>query len=278
MKQRQTKVNITPEVAAGFLGSSDGNRGIREKTKLQAYIHDMKSGRWVYNGDAIRFTHDGVLIDGHHRLTACVRSGHSFEADIAYVEKDAVKTIDKGALRSDGDSLVMDYGYDKKTAGVIAASVKQIVSHDHGTSKWPTPQGTLMHLFTYQKINEWVEKNLNEMNEAVSFLGELGKSNLLIGSSHILTARLLGARSYGRDVCEEYLRRVLTGYGITPNSTEDHIRTALLQSRMAQRKMPSWVAAATVAKGMRAFAKGHNYTMRSNAVYRPGIDNMVFYK
>ena len=278
MTQRQTRVNITPEMAKDFLSKSKGNRGIRTRTKLMAYVKDMEKGAWQYNGDAIRFTYEGVLVDGHHRLTACVQSGCGFEADIVFVPASSVQTMDKGATRSDGDNLVMDFGYDKKLAGMLASSAKQILCHDNGNQKWPTPGGALTHMFTYHVIHDWLAENKDQVDPAINFVQGLDRAHLLIGSSHICTAIYLGARVHGHDVAHEYMTRILTGYGVEPQTTEDHIRTSLIQSRMAQRKMPTWVAAMTICKGMRAFAKGHNYTLRSNAVYRPGIDNVVFYK
>jgi len=278
MKNRMTKVTITPEMAKQFLERSQGNRGIRTKTKLIAYRKDMERGAWIYNGDAIRFSYEGVLLDGHHRLTACVESGCSFESDIVKVPASSVGTMDRGAPRSTADILVMDFGYPKKAAGIVSSSVWQIVAHDHGAKKWPTPGGAYSHLSTYHVISEWMEEHADDIEHPLDFVMSLDKANLLIGSSHICTAAYLGTRSYGADVAIEYLKRVLTGYGITPKTTEDHIRTSLIQSKMAQRKMPTWVAAMTIAKGMRAFAKGHNYSVRTNAVYRPNSDHVIFYK
>jgi hypothetical protein len=278
MTQRQTQVKITPEMAKGFLAKSKGNRTIRAKTKLLAYKKDMERGAWQYNGDAIRFTYEGALVDGHHRLTACVETGCAFEADIVYIPASSVQTMDKGAARSDGDNLVMDFGYEKKKAGMIASSVRQILCHDSGNHKWPTPGGALSHMFTYHVIHSWMEDNKHSMIPVVDFVGGLDRAHILVGASHICSALYLGSRVHGFDIAQEYMIRILTGYGVDPQTTEDHIRTALIQSRMAQRKMQPWVAAMTICKGMRAFARGHNYTLRSNAVYRPGIDNPVFYK
>lgn len=278
MTERQTRVKITPEMAKMFLKTSQGNRGIRAKTKLMAYRKDMERGAWLYNGDAIRFTYEGVLVDGHHRLTACVESGCSFESDIVSIPEESIGTMDKGAPRSTADNLVMDFKYDKTSAGILASSVWQILCHESGVKNWPTPGGGNSHHGTYHVVHEWVNQHSKEITKALQFATSLDRANLLIGRSHICSAAYLGSRLYGECVAIEYLTRVFTGYRVEPQTTEDHIRTALIQSRMAQRKMQVWVAAMTVAKGMRAFAKGHNYTIRSNAVYRPGIDNQVFYK
>lgn len=276
--ERQTRVNITPAMAEAFLEKSNGNRSLRQKTKLLAYKKDMLRGVWFYNGDSIRFSEQGVLLDGHHRLTACIETGVSFEADISVIPKSSLHTIDKGGTRSDADSLVMDYGYDKKEAGLLGASAKQIICHDLGHTNWPNPGGALSHVVTYHVIHEWIEANGQEIRFALDYVASLERPSIIIPASHIFSAFFMGCRIYPSDFVEGYLNKVFTGFGLTPDTTESHIRTALLQSRMAQRKMPTYVAAMSVAKGMKSRMKGKNIVYRSNAVHRPNVDNPVFYK
>jgi hypothetical protein len=60
---------ITPEIAKIYYSRSTGNRVINRQA-VKTYIAQMKTGRWVLNGETICFDSNGVLRDGHHRLLA----------------------------------------------------------------------------------------------------------------------------------------------------------------------------------------------------------------
>jgi hypothetical protein len=64
----------------------------------------MTSGNWKLNADCIRFNGNGDLIDGQHRLRACIESGCSFDTYVAVnLDHDAFDTIDQGRKRTIGD-------------------------------------------------------------------------------------------------------------------------------------------------------------------------------
>jgi hypothetical protein len=98
-------VLITPDVAEEWLRSNQGNRNVRERWIAQI-ASAMQEGRWVVNGDTIKFASDGRLLDGQHRLLACVRAQIPF---LAYVIKGldstVFDTIDQNKSRSTADIL-----------------------------------------------------------------------------------------------------------------------------------------------------------------------------
>ncbi len=66
----------------------------------------MKEGRWKDNGQAIIFGKSGQLLNGQHRLLACVRVNKSFETTVTYgVDDEAFDTIDDCNTRSMADVL-----------------------------------------------------------------------------------------------------------------------------------------------------------------------------
>jgi hypothetical protein len=77
---RRMRMMVTPELAKQWLEANTHNRPLSEELVI-AYMVDMLDGRWQYNGDAIRFDHTGRLIDGQHRLHACIEAGVPFETD-----------------------------------------------------------------------------------------------------------------------------------------------------------------------------------------------------
>lgn len=96
---------VTPDMARGFLASNATNRAISRAavTRLKSVL---QSGEWRYNGEAIKFSKEGALLDGQHRLTAIVEADMPAELlVITDLNADAFATLDQGRKRSGGDVL-----------------------------------------------------------------------------------------------------------------------------------------------------------------------------
>lgn len=96
---------ITPAEAIVFLGKNTNNRGVRQGT-VEKYARDMQAGDWHFTGDPIRFNGDGSLLDGQHRLLACVKANTSFKTAVIRGLATADRAVlDTGAKRSLTDVL-----------------------------------------------------------------------------------------------------------------------------------------------------------------------------
>lgn len=96
---------VSPDVAAAWLAVNYKNRKVKTRAVAQ-YARDMKAGSWRLTGDAIRFDEHGNLIDGQHRLLACVESGQPFESFVVYGLPNEVQgIIDAGVSRSAADAI-----------------------------------------------------------------------------------------------------------------------------------------------------------------------------
>lgn len=103
-----TQIEMTPEMAADILKRNPTNRHIK-RSHVDLMARDMAAGDFQFNGDAIRLNGNGELIDGQHRLTACVKSGASFHTLlIRGLSSDVRATIDSGSKRTFADRLAMD--------------------------------------------------------------------------------------------------------------------------------------------------------------------------
>lgn len=88
---------ITPQLASQYLMSNTRNRSI-SKASVSAYAHDMINGRWLLNGDAIRFAQDGTLLDGQHRLQAIIEANVGVSMLVIHnLPAETFATIDAGA-------------------------------------------------------------------------------------------------------------------------------------------------------------------------------------
>lgn len=105
---KAVKMTITPDMAKKMLAKSRPNRNIRTAL-LARLVKDIKTGNWRITGETIIFDDEGYLIDGQHRLQACI------EADIPImtyvvmggISTDAIFYTDIGAAKSPGDALSM---------------------------------------------------------------------------------------------------------------------------------------------------------------------------
>lgn len=111
---------ITPEVAVKYYAKSAGNRNIRW-TKVDQYVLDMLDGKWLVTGDGITFNEYGELVQGHHRLLACIKANTPFKTFVVRnVSAGANIAMDTGMTRSLADYLTYA-GY--KNVTQLAASI-----------------------------------------------------------------------------------------------------------------------------------------------------------
>jgi hypothetical protein len=101
------KVKITPSMAEDMLRKNRHNRPI-VNSAFERMARDIKEGNWKLTGDTIKYDPEGNLIDGQHRLWACIEAGVPFTSMVAYnVEADCFDVIDSGMKRSLAHKLLL---------------------------------------------------------------------------------------------------------------------------------------------------------------------------
>jgi hypothetical protein len=104
---KRTTVLISPAVAADWLKVNLNNRAV-SSSMVSFLVKEIRAGRWLYDGNPIRFDWDGNLIDGQHRLMAIAEGGFTVESDvIAGMDPRVKEVVDTGRQRSTGDVLTM---------------------------------------------------------------------------------------------------------------------------------------------------------------------------
>lgn len=122
-------VTVTPEIAKAWIDRNASNRKLSRR-HVSRFSRDMGTKKWLMTGETIKFDADGTLIDGQHRLSACVTSGKPFETIVVYGLNPAAKNvIDTGKLRSGSDVLAMA-GH--KNTSAIASALRILVNEKTG--------------------------------------------------------------------------------------------------------------------------------------------------
>jgi hypothetical protein len=112
-------VRITPKLAEQLLNSNHLNRPLRSG-RVEQYAEDMRKGRWKMNGETMKFTIDGDILDGQHRLFAIIEADTPIDMLVVEgLDPDVMPTIDTGAPRTLGDVLAINGGKNV----IITASV-----------------------------------------------------------------------------------------------------------------------------------------------------------
>lgn len=100
-------VLVTPALAAVWLRLNTGNRK-PSRAKIRRFAALIPAGRWVVNGETVKFSVSGRLIDGQSRLRAIIEAGQPALLEIRFgIPDQAQSTMDCGESRRATHTLEM---------------------------------------------------------------------------------------------------------------------------------------------------------------------------
>ena len=132
MKKTNIMTNVeawNPELAKEALSKGGANRRVNS-SKVSIYAAMMKDGKWEMNGETVKLSRTGKIIDGQHRLHAIVKSGKTVK--ILTVRNLAPKTqatVDNGFKRTTAHVLEIQ---GEKNATNLAFALSLICRSDSG--------------------------------------------------------------------------------------------------------------------------------------------------
>lgn len=126
-------VTVTPQLAAEWLQANRHNRALRKRA-IADYARDMAAGKWLQNGEAIKFASDGTLLDGQHRLKAVIEAGIPVVFMVVTgLPLATQETMDAGRKRTTADALALR---GEGNATVLAAILRRVWMWDQGDLKF----------------------------------------------------------------------------------------------------------------------------------------------
>jgi hypothetical protein len=88
------KIIVTPQMAAELLDHNAMNRPLRQP-HVYRIARQIEEGKWQFNGDTIKISDTGDVLDGQHRLWAIMEAQVPVETIIVRgIEKEAFSTMD----------------------------------------------------------------------------------------------------------------------------------------------------------------------------------------
>lgn len=241
IKMRVEAETITPAMAAEYLKANTHNRPC-SADRVADLAGAMKRGEWMDNGDAIRFSDDGVLLDGQGRLKACISAGVSFKTLVVRdLPREAFKTMDLGKKRNVADMLAID---GEKNTTKLARALRFLMMYEGGSYNGATytPQQLEECLIRHPNLRKWMTPS-RQMYKVTGH------------GAVVLAVCYLGSLTRPQ-TAEEFMQLLLDGAGLEKGSPVLTLRDRLQQDRASTSKLPASYVSQLVIYAYNAFAKG----------------------
>jgi hypothetical protein len=183
---------ITPAEASVLLLGSESfqNRRI-DRTRVNQLKEQILSNLYKHNpADAICVDEVGAVVNGQHRLKACVEAGVPLPVTIVKdVPKDVVAVIDRGKARTTSDTVKMAGCKDPTNIGPAVAALA-------GIEKDPTGNWTRTGLISSSEALDYYYRkgdNLTKLNNKVKSIYSQRRGKLSVTGTDIVVAAMLFA-------------------------------------------------------------------------------------
>ncbi len=206
---------ITPTKAKKYLKGNLKNRKPNQ-CLINRLSRDMQDGKWAENGQTIVISKNDTLIDGQHRLFACISAEVSFRTLVVRgVDEDVIHTIDTGMARTLGNLFElegMNYSVDRAAVtNNLLAFITHTAHRDYGFNV-NVPNTTKFDV--YQEFHF-------KLDDAVKFRCKHQAHILAFRKSDFCLAYFLLERKYGVGKVQEFWDKCINGgdYQFSPTFT-----------------------------------------------------------
>lgn len=200
-------MTVTPEMALDWITSCNvHNRKIKER-HVKGLAAQLQAGLWTLNGDAIRFDRTGKLLDGQHRLYACVEANISFDTLVVTgLDPDAQDTMDIGKNRNVGDVLDLAGVHNPRKIATVASFCMKYSRGELVTKPAPYPPNT---------VKEWVMDNLEALQEAYAYVQSCSPPHHSgLSWTHLAFLYFEASRAGYREQAKEFIYGYATRTGV----------------------------------------------------------------
>lgn len=257
------RITITPDVGEKLL-SINTNNIPPVTSKITLYADLMKKHAWKYNGDSIRVSRNGVLLDGQNRLIAARNARFDLVVDLVVgLDDDVFTTIDQGRVRTKGHLLARELGKSasQSESNTISAAVTKIMKHDKGYSQATSGKGTNIDLLaTANDIYSYVE-NHPELIDQVKYVKDTFGSRALLPQSTILYLYHIGCR-FNERYTRKYLEKSLKATMLSDGETLHHLNQALVRIKSKSVKWSRAELENTLIKVWNSIGRSGMYSIR----------------
>jgi hypothetical protein len=217
-------------MAIEWLERNTLNRHVRD-TLVAELGRDMLAGRWRgHNGEAIRFDAEGRLVDGQHRLWACVNANVPFISLVVEgIDPEDYDTIGIGRKKA-----FVDFMREEKNRTLLSSVVRLVFTWESGR----LPMEMVSRSSTTASIKEMQETLTGnpDIRDAVNKVAS-HYSQGLVSQSYMSLLYYAAVRSGQKDKVEFFLSTLRDGLALDELSPIYHLRKLLLINKANRRKL-----------------------------------------
>ena len=235
---------ITPTVANEMLKRNINNRKPSE-SHIGFLSKEMSAGNWKFDGQPLRFSDNGGLLDGQHRLHAVIKSKTTQKfLVLTGINSDAFHVMDTGKIRTGGDVFGIN-GVQSST--VCAAAVKIIMSHKRGQNAgFGDAKISNSDLWAFFKENSSVEDLVRTSHSLYL------EFNRVLPLTTIVAFRFLMSEKNVLD-SDNFWRSVCSGLALEKESPERVLRQKLIADKVSKSTLPFREKKAIIFKAWNAY-------------------------
>jgi hypothetical protein len=254
-------VRITPDLAGAYLSFNRNNRALSD-SRVDEYSEEMTRGAWKENGDTIRFSKTGKLLDGQHRLTAIVRSGTTQRMFVAVgLDDETQVTVDTGKKRAPSDVLSIE-GLEKWESANLGAAMHAIINVTSGAPWHSTVRRT-----NHEVRDFWLEHP--RLGDSLRLVKGLPRTYPPIHHSKAIALHYFFAM---RDAAQAdaFMTDLFTGANLSASDAVYHLRERLIAARVAKERVTPFAMCFAVIKAWNARRKGRRVSSGRSLFPRTG--------
>lgn len=242
---------ITPQVAAKYLLLNTDNRPMHS-TYVDYLSRQMQEGLWKEeSGESIKFSSEGVLLDGQHRLAALIKANKPLKFLVVRdIDKSVFTVLDTGKKRSASDSLYMQ----GETRGKLVASIISMALSIQAGVVRDNTKGR------YKSTNTEISNIYKERAEYWQHVARV--SDAYRKTFKILTATTYGgfyhcfAQNNDEEKVKSFFDKLCTGVGLEKSSPILLLRNRMIDESSSLQKSSNMVIRALVIKAWNAYVNG----------------------
>lgn len=220
-------IAVTPYEASYVLSHRNScNRHLRT-TNAQALARDMRADKWVLNGQTLKFSRAGELLDGQHRLTALemladMPEGFTVRFSVAAgLASTARNTVDINIKRTAGDILRLN---NVENSWAVAAVSRKIDPWERGDFRFQRRelQMTMPELLEFVEARPLIHRSAEIAKYVRNHNRDIPPS--LVGLAHYLFTQI------DEDLSATFFQRLADGADLSAGQPVHTLRESLRAS------------------------------------------------
>ena len=235
--------HITPEEAKYILEHMNINNRRLNREYVNLLVRNIRSNEWELDGSPIKISNTGVLIDGQHRLHACVITGQPIETLIVTgLPNSAFGVVDTNRPRT-GAMYLEHQGI--KNAAAIQAAIKTITYYKTRGSRSlqklsPKTISTVYHKYT------GLQESCAKYKNAAS---GLARPSVVVGLHYLMSL-------VDPMLADDYMDGITKGMNLEDTEPAFVIRKKLLKLRFEKTHLTQQQQMSLVIKGWNCMLDG----------------------